>query len=63
MASADTIITLLGLGLIKINTLLANFNNPRPSSILNNKRKLNLDISLFILQGLSWEFETMGANH
>ena len=29
-------ITLLGLGLIKINTALANFNNPRPSLILNN---------------------------
>ena len=30
------ILTLLGLGLIKINTLSANFNNPRPSLILNN---------------------------
>ena len=30
------ILTLLGLGLIKINTVLANFNNPRPSLILNN---------------------------
>ena len=29
-------LTLLGLGLIKINTLLANFNNPRPSLILSN---------------------------
>ena len=29
-------LTLLGLGLIKINTVLANFNNPRPSLILNN---------------------------
>ena len=28
-------ITLLGQGLIKINTELANFNNPRPSLILN----------------------------
>ena len=30
------ILTLLGLGLIKIDTLSANFNNPRPSLILNN---------------------------
>ena len=30
------ILTLLGLGLIKINTVLANFNNPRLSLILNN---------------------------
>ena len=29
-------LTLLGLGLIKINTVLANFNNPRPSLTLNN---------------------------
>ena len=28
--------TILGLRLIKINTVLANFNNPRPSLILNN---------------------------
>ena len=28
-------ITLLGLGLIKINTVLANFNNPRPSLIIS----------------------------
>ena len=31
-----TDLTLLGLGLIKINTVSANFNNPRPSLILNN---------------------------
>ena len=30
------LLTLLGLGLIKINTVLANINNPRPSLILNN---------------------------
>jgi hypothetical protein len=30
------ILTLLGLGLIKINTLSANFNNPRPLLILKN---------------------------
>ena len=30
------ILTLLGLGLIKINDVSANFNNPRPSLILNN---------------------------
>ena len=29
-------LTLLGLGLIKINTVSANFNNPRPSLILTN---------------------------
>ena len=29
-------LTLLGLGLIKINIVLANFNNPSPSLILNN---------------------------
>ena len=29
-------LTLLGLGLIKINTVSDNFNNPRPSLILNN---------------------------
>ena len=29
-------LTLLGLGLIKINTVLANFNNPRPSLTLKN---------------------------
>ena len=29
-------LTLLGIGLIKINTVSANFNNPRPSLILNN---------------------------
>ena len=29
-------LTLLGLGLMKINTVSANFNNPRPSLILNN---------------------------
>ena len=29
-------LTLLGLGLIKINDVSANFNNPRPSLILNN---------------------------
>ena len=29
-------LTLLGLGLIKINIMLANFNNPRPSLTLNN---------------------------
>ena len=29
-------ITLLGSGLIKINDVSANFNNPRPSLILNN---------------------------
>ena len=29
-------LTLLGLGLIKINELSANFNIPRPSLILNN---------------------------
>ena len=28
-------LTLLGLGLTKINTVLANFNNPRPSLILH----------------------------
>ena len=32
----DLILTLLGLGLIKINDVSANFNNPRPSLILNN---------------------------
>ena len=31
-----TTLTLLGLGLIKINEVSANFNNPRPSLILNN---------------------------
>ena len=30
------ILTLLGLGLIKINDVSSNFNNPRPSLILNN---------------------------
>ena len=30
------ILTLLGLGLIKINDVSANFNIPRPSLILNN---------------------------
>ena len=35
-ASPFTFLTLLGLGLIKINTALANFNNPRPSLTLNN---------------------------
>ena len=29
-------LTLLGLGLIKINDVSANFNNPKPSLILNN---------------------------
>ena len=29
-------LTLLGLGLIKINDVSVNFNNPRPSLILNN---------------------------
>ena len=29
-------LTLLGLGLIKTNIVLANFNNPRPSLKLNN---------------------------
>ena len=29
-------LTLLGLGLMKINDVSANFNNPRPSLILNN---------------------------
>ena len=29
-------LTLLGLGLIKINTVTANFNNPRPSFLSNN---------------------------
>ena len=29
-------LTLFGLGLIKINAVLANFNNPRPLLILNN---------------------------
>ena len=29
-------LTLLGLGIIKIYTVLANSNNPRPSLILNN---------------------------
>ena len=29
-------LTLLGLGLIKINDVSGNFNNPRPSLILNN---------------------------
>ena len=31
-----TVLTLLGLGLIKINDVSANFNKPRPSLILNN---------------------------
>ena len=30
------VLTLLGLGLIKINDVSANFNNPRPSLILDN---------------------------
>ena len=34
--SRDLELTLLGLGLIKINDVSANFNNPRPSLILNN---------------------------
>ena len=36
--SCDTVnsLTLLGLGLIKINDVSANFNNPRHSLILNN---------------------------
>ena len=38
-------LTLLGLGLIKINTVSANFNNPRPSLISNNYRNLQ-DFSL-----------------
>ena len=33
-------LTLLGLGLIKINDVSANFNNPRPSLILNNYQDL-----------------------
>ena len=32
----ENYLTLLGLGLIKINDVSANFNNPRPSLILNN---------------------------
>ena len=32
----DMNLTLLGLGLIKINDVSANFNNPRPSLLLNN---------------------------
>ena len=32
----DLHLTLLGLGLIKINHESANFHNPRPSLILNN---------------------------
>ena len=35
MVSGKTL-TLIGLGLIKINTVLANFNNPRPSLTLDN---------------------------
>ena len=35
-AFLKVIFTLLGLGIIKINELSANFNNPRPSLILNN---------------------------
>ena len=30
------ILALIGLGLIKINTVSANFNNPKPLLILNN---------------------------
>ena len=30
------LLTLLGLGLIKISDVSGNFNNPRPSLILNN---------------------------
>ena len=32
----EKLLTLLGLGLIKINNVSANFNSPRPSLILNN---------------------------
>ena len=44
-------LTLLGLGLIKINGVSANFNNPRPSLILNtvdsgNSKRLNSKQSL-----------------
>ena len=35
MLGVDNDLTLLGLGLIKINTVSSNFNNPRPSLILN----------------------------
>ena len=35
-AKIDGLLTLLGLRLIKINDVSANFNNPRPSLILNN---------------------------
>ena len=34
--SSLNLLALLGLGLIKINTVLANFYNPRPSLILND---------------------------
>ena len=33
---SEKALTLLGLGLIKINDVSANFDNPRPSLILNN---------------------------
>ena len=36
VSSSLTSLTLLGLGLIKINDVSADFNNPRPSLILNN---------------------------
>ena len=34
--TSNSYLTLLGLGLIKINDVSTNFNNPRPSLILNN---------------------------
>ena len=47
-------LTLLGLGLIKINTMLANFNNPRSSLILRNQFlfcwRHNFDKSSYILR-------------
>ena len=36
LTMCQLILTLLGLGLIKIKDVSANFNNPRPSLILNN---------------------------
>ena len=36
---SSVVLTLLGLGLININDVSANFNNSRPSLILNNEEE------------------------
>jgi hypothetical protein len=56
LAAIVLILTLLGLGLIKINNVSANFNNPRPSLLLKITNGMEAKVLTYVIYNDSLYF-------